>query len=94
MPETEQASTKDEKKIKRTQIGFVTSNKMHKTIIVKSKHLVKHQRYRKYVNRTVTFYAHDENNEAGIGDKVQIIESRPLSKQKRWRLVKILEKAE
>lgn len=73
--------------------GKVVSNKMQKTIVVAIEELVQHKLYKKSVKRTVKFKAHDENNEANIGDKVQIMETRPLSKQKRWRLVKIIEKA-
>ena len=79
--------------VERALSGRVTSNKMDKTITVAIERLVKHPVYGKYVRRTTKLHAHDENNEAGIGDTVQIMETRPLSKQKRWRLVKIVEKA-
>ncbi len=80
------------KKISRrkTVRGVVTSNKMSKTITVKSEKLVKHPKYGKFVRRTTTYKAHDEENKASIGDKVEITETRPLSKTKRWRLVGIV----
>ncbi len=80
------------KKISRrkTVNGVVTSNKMSKTITVKSEKLVKHPKYGKFVRRVTTYKAHDEENKASIGDKVEITETRPLSKTKRWRLVGIV----
>ena len=80
------------KKISRrkTVSGVVTSNKMSKTITVKSEKLVKHPKYGKFVRRVTTYKAHDEENKASIGDKVEIAETRPLSKTKRWRLVGIV----
>ena len=80
------------KKISRrkTVNGVVTSNKMSKTITVKSEKLVKHPKYGKFVRRTTTYKAHDEENKASIGDTVEIAETRPLSKTKRWRLVGIV----
>lgn len=83
-------STRNERK---SRIGVVVSDKMQKTIVVSIQELVQHKLYKKSVKRTVKFLAHDENNQAHIGDKVQIMETRPLSKLKRWRLVQILEKA-
>lgn len=74
--------------------GHVVSNKMHKTIGVEVYRLVKHAKYSKYVKRSSIFKAHDEKNEAKIGDRVVIAASRPLSKTKRWTLVKIMEKAD
>jgi small subunit ribosomal protein S17 len=81
------------KKIRRrkTVSGVVTSNKMVKTITVKSEKLVKHPKYGKFVKRVTTYKAHDEENKASIGNKVEITETRPLSKTKRWRLVRIVE---
>lgn len=76
---------------RKTKVGIVTSNKMSKTIIVKTERLVKHPRYGKYVKRWTKYWAHDEDNLANVGDKVLIKETRPLSKKKRWRLVSILE---
>ncbi|MBG0777213.1 MAG: 30S ribosomal protein S17 [Desulfovibrionaceae bacterium] len=78
---------------KRTLIGRVVSDKNDKTIVVNVETLVKHPLVKKYIRRRKKFMAHDPNNECGIGDKVQIIESRPLSARKRWQLVKVLEKA-
>ena len=78
---------------RKERIGKVTSNKMQKTITVAVDRKVKHPIYGKFVNRTTKFKAHDEANTAGIGDTVRIMESRPLSKTKRWRLVEIVEKA-
>ncbi len=75
-------------------IGEVVSNKMDKSIVVKVETLVMHPLYKKYIKRSKKYMAHDPNNECGIGDRVEIIESRPLSKRKRWRLKRILEKAE
>lgn len=83
-------STRNERK---SRVGVVVSDKMQKTIVVSIQELVQHKLYKKSVKRTVKFLAHDENNDAHIGDKVQIMETRPLSKLKRWRLVQILEKA-
>ena len=78
---------------RKTRIGEVVSDKMDKTIVVAIKTKVRHRLYGKMVNRTRKFKAHDENNECGIGDTVKIMETRPLSKDKRWRLVDIVEKA-
>ena len=78
---------------RKTRIGEVVSDKMDKTVTVAIKTKVRHPLYGKMVNRTRKFKAHDENNECGIGDTVKIMETRPLSKDKRWRLVEIVEKA-
>lgn len=78
---------------RKTRIGIVTSDKMDKTVVVTIKTKVRHPLYGKMVNRTAKFKAHDENNECGIGDTVKIMETRPLSKDKRWRVVEIIEKA-
>src|SRR5436190_1445392 len=78
---------------RRTEEGIVTSDVRQKTIRVEIKRLVKHARYGKYIFRSTNLHAHDEKNEAKKGDRVEIIECRPLSKQKRWRLVKIVERA-
>ena len=78
---------------RKTRIGEVVSDKMDKTIVVSIKTKVRHPLYGKMVNRTRKFKAHDENYECGIGDTVKIMETRPLSKDKRWRLVEIVEKA-
>ncbi len=79
--------------IRKPQIGTVVSDKRNKTISVEVKRLVKHPRYGKYIYRSTVCHAHDENNEAHVGDRVNIQETRPLSKQKRWRLVSIVDKA-
>ena len=78
---------------RKTRTGVVVSDKMEKTIVVAIKTKVRHPLYGKMVNRTRKFKAHDEENACGIGDTVEIMETRPLSKDKRWRLVKIIEKA-
>ena len=78
---------------RKVRVGKVVSDKMQKTIVVAIEELVQHKLYKKAVKRTVKFKVHDENEEAHIGDRVSIMETRPLSKEKRWRLVKIVEKA-
>ena len=78
--------------LRKTRIGVVTSNKMTKTITVAVERKVKHPIYGKFVKKTTKFHAHDDKNEASIGDVVRIMETRPLSKTKRWRLVEIVEK--
>jgi len=78
---------------RKTQIGVVVSDKMDKTVVVRVDHLVKHPVYKKYMKRKVTFKAHDEANACTAGDKVLIVESRPLSRDKRWRVSEILEKS-
>lgn len=78
---------------RRTRTGIVVSNKMDKTIVVRMDRLVKHSIYKKFIKRKVTCKAHDESNECGIGDKVLIVETRPLSRDKRWRVRQVLEKA-
>ena len=83
----------EERNLRKTRVGIVSSDKMDKTIVVSIKDSVKHPLYKKVMKRTVKFKAHDENNECGIGDKVEIMETRPLSRDKRWRLVRIIEKA-
>ncbi len=82
-----------ERNLRKTRIGKVTSDKMNKTIVVAIEENVRHPLYKKIVKRTYKLKAHDENNECGIGDTVEVMETRPLSKDKRWRLVSILEKA-
>lgn len=78
---------------RKTRVGKVVSDKMQKTIVVAIEELIQHKLYKKAVKRTVKFKAHDENETAHVGDKVLIMETRPLSKEKRWRLVEIVEKA-
>ena len=82
-----------ERNLRKTRVGVVTSDKMDKTIVVAVKDSVQHPLYKKIMKRTKKFKAHDENNEAGIGDRVEIMETRKLSKDVNWRLVKIVEKA-
>ncbi len=79
--------------LRKTRIGVVVSDKMDKTIVVSLSTRVRHPLYGKFINKSVKLKAHDENNECGIGDTVKIMECRPLSKDKRWRLVEIVEKA-
>ena len=82
-----------ERNLRKTRVGLVTSDKMDKTIVVSVTDNVKHPLYNKIVKRTYKLKAHDENNECRIGDRVKVMETRPLSKDKRWRLVEIDEKA-
>jgi len=82
-----------ERNLRKERVGIVVSNKMDKTIVVSVAERVKHPLYKKIINRTKKFKAHDENNECAIGDKVLIAETRPISKDKCWRLVEIVEKA-
>ncbi len=82
-----------ERNLRKTRVGVVSSDKMDKTVVVTIKDKVRHPLYGKIINRTVKYKAHDEDNSCGIGDKVQIMETRPLSKDKRWRVVNIIEKA-
>ena len=79
--------------LRKTRMGIVSSDKMDKTITVTVKYKEKHPIYGKFVNKTKKYHAHDEKNEAQVGDRVLLMETRPLSKSKRWRLVEILEKA-
>ena len=79
--------------MKRQVSGIIVSNKMDKTVVVQVERLVKHPLYKKYIRRRNKFTAHDKDNACGIGDRVEISESRPLSKTKRWRVVRIIEKA-
>ena len=83
----------EERNLRKTRVGTVVSNKMDKTVVVAVKDNVRHPLYKKILKRTVTFKAHDENNACGIGDRVQVMETRPLSKDKHWRVVEIIEKA-
>ena len=78
---------------RKERIGVVLSNKMEKSVVVTEKRKVKHPKYGKFVNKTSRYYVHDEKNECNIGDKVRIMETRPLSKNKCWRLVEIIERA-
>lgn len=83
----------EQRGIRKTRVGVVVSDKMDKTIVVEIRTRVRHPLYGKIMNRTEKFKAHDENNECGIGDTVRVMETRPLSKDKRWRLVEVVEKA-
>jgi small subunit ribosomal protein S17 len=82
-----------ERGLRKTRVGRVVSNKMDKTIVVAVEDNVKHPLYKKILKRTYKLKAHDENNECSIGDRVEVMETRPISKDKRWRLVEIIEKA-
>jgi small subunit ribosomal protein S17 len=82
-----------ERNLRKERIGVVTSDKMDKTIVVSVERKVKHKKYGKFVKMTTKFVAHDEKGECGEGDTVRIMETRPLSKRKNWRLVEIIEKA-
>ncbi len=82
-----------ERNLRKVRVGIVSSDKMDKTVVVTIKNRVRHPLYGKIINRTVKYKAHDENNECKVGDKVSIMETRPISKEKRWRVVEILEKA-
>ncbi len=83
----------EKRNLRKERIGVVTSNKMEKSVVVAVERKVKHPKYGKFVKKTTKFVAHDEKNESGIGDTVKIMETRPLSKTKNWRLVEILERA-
>ena len=82
-----------DRNLRKTRTGKVVSDKMDKTVVVAVEDHVKHPLYKKIIKKTYKLKAHDENNECGIGDKVKVMETRPLSKDKRWRLVEIIEKA-
>ena len=82
-----------DRNMRKVEVGKVISDKMDKTIVVAIEDSVKHPLYKKIIKRTVKLKAHDENNECAIGDRVRVMETRPLSKEKRWRLVEIIEKA-
>lgn len=85
--------TTTERQLRKTRVGVVSSNKMDKTITVSVVRKLKHPKYGKFLKKTKKFHAHDEKNECNIGDTVKIMETRPLSATKRWRLVEIVEKA-
>jgi len=82
-----------ERNLRKERVGLVTSNKMDKSIVVAVERKVKHPKYGKFLNKTTKFVAHDEKNECNIGDTVKIMETRPISKNKCWRLVEVVEKA-
>ena len=83
----------EERALRKVRVGMVVSDKMDKTVVVAIEDNVKHPVYGKIIKRTLKVHAHDENNECGVGDKVRIMETRPLSKTKRWRIVEVIEKA-
>ena len=83
----------DARNARKVREGVVVSNKMNKTIVISIVERVRHPKYAKFVSRTKKLYAHDETNDAQIGDRVRVMETRPMSKQKRWRLVEVLERA-
>ena len=83
----------EERNLRKTRVGYVVSDKMDKTVVIAIEYNVKHPVYGKIIKRTLKVHAHDENNTCGVGDKVEIMETRPLSKTKRWRVVEVIEKA-
>ena len=83
----------DARNARKVREGIVVSNKMNKTIVISIVERVRHPKYAKFVSRTKKLYAHDDTNDAQIGDRVRVMETRPMSKQKRWRLVEVLERA-
>ena len=85
--------SQNERNLRKTRVGVVVSDKMDKTVVVAIQDNVKHPLYKKIIKRTVKFKAHDEKNECSVGDKVEIMETRPLSKDKRWRVTAIITKA-
>ena len=87
-----ETTNKIERNLRKTRTGVVSSNKMDKTITVRVERKIKHPLYGKFLKKTTSFHAHDEKNECSIGDIVKIMETRPMSKTKRWRLVEIVEK--
>jgi len=90
---TEETTTATERAARKAKVGVVVSDKMDKTVVVAVVERVRHPKYGKFVQRTKKLYAHDEANDAGIGDRVRVMETRPLSKQKRWRVTEVLERA-
>ena len=83
----------EERTLRKTRVGTVVSSKMNKTVVVAIEDNVKHPVYSKIIKHTLKIHAHDENNECGVGDRVEVMETRPLSKTKRWRVTEIIEKA-
>ena len=83
----------EERALRKTRVGIVVSNKMDKTVVIAIEDNVKHPVYSKIIKRTLKVHAHDEKNECGVGDRVEVMETRPLSKTKRWRVTEIIEKA-
>ena len=93
MTEPESTTTEETRASRKQREGLVTSAKMDKTVVVAVIERVRHPRYAKTVQRTKRLYAHDETNDVNVGDRVRVMETRPLSKQKRWRVVEVLERA-
>ena len=93
MADTEATEAAEERSARKVREGVVVSNKMEKTAVVAVVERVRHPKYGKFMLRTKKLYAHDEANDANIGDKVRVMETRPLSKNKRWRVVEVLERA-
>jgi small subunit ribosomal protein S17 len=93
LPDGEERRSTVDRNLRKVRVGKVTSNKMDKTVVVAIEEHVKHPLYKKVVKRTYKLKAHDEKNECNIGDTVRVMETRPLSKEKRWRLVEIIERA-
>ena len=93
LPAQEQTAAKPQRAFRKTRIGVVVSDKMDKTIVVAIEDRVRHPLYKKIVKRTYKLKAHDERNDCTVGDRVRVMETRPLSREKRWRLVEIIEKA-
>jgi small subunit ribosomal protein S17 len=93
IPNQQNSTTMETRNLRKEKIGTVTSNKMQKSIVVMVERKVMHPKYHKFVKKSSQFTAHDENNECNIGDTVKIAETRPISKDKCWRLVEILERA-
>jgi len=89
----EEEATMSERNLRKTRVGLVTSDKMDKTVVVAVEELVTHPLYKKTVRRTSKLKAHDEENACGVGDRVRVMETRPISKDKHWRVVEIVEKA-
>ena len=85
--------TETKKRMKATKVGVITSNAMDKTVVVKVSRQVKHEMYKRYIRRSKNFMAHDETNSCNVGDTVQIVESRPLSARKRWRVNRVIRQA-
>jgi small subunit ribosomal protein S17 len=94
MPDMAMEEAKVERKPRKVRVGTVVSNKMQKTVVVQIERLVKHPVYKRYVRRRKRFKVHDEKNECQIGDLISFMDTRPLSKDKRWRLVEIVQRAE
>ena len=91
--EPEMQTTRSSRSVRKTREGFVVSQKMEKTVVVAVIERVRHPKYNKFVLQTKRLYAHDESNDVNVGDKVRVMETRPLSKNKRWRVVEVLERA-